>query len=131
MKIMNKVKKMKIKELHLKNLQIYYIYQENKKDEKCMERIEKYNFVKYRRLKNLSIIELASKMKMSANKVMMIEKHPKKITRFNLLRLSKVLNVSAEELIYENKGKVLNAEDLTPNQIQMVVLLYRSFREEN
>ena len=99
--------------------------------QKCMERIEKYNFVKYRRLKNLSIIELASKMKMSANKVMMIEKHPKKITRFNLLRLSKVLNVSAEELIYENKGKVLNAEDLTPNQIQMVVLLYRSFREEN
>lgn len=96
-----------------------------------MERIEKYNFVKYRRLKNLSIIELASKMKMSANKVMMIEKHPRKITRFNLLRLSKVLNVSAEELIYENKGKVLNAEDLTPNQIKMVVLLYRSFRKEN
>ena len=131
MKIMNRVKKRKIKELHLKNLQIYYICQENKKDEKCMERIEKYNFVKYRRLKNLSIIELASKMKMSANKVMMIEKHPRKITRFNLLRLSKVLNVSAEELIYENKGKVLNAEDLTPNQIQMVVLLYRSFRKEN
>lgn len=97
-----------------------------------MPRQTRYIFREARKRKKLTISELSSKMKISPLNIKNWESVGSKITINNLKILSKSLDISPNELIFnEDDKKIINVSNLTPIQINQLLELYYTLRMDD
>lgn len=94
-----------------------------------MERKARFNFKGARLKKNLTVSELACSLKIQSSKVNTWEMYGNKIKVENLKKLSNALNISLNELVFEeNDNRVLPLKNLTDSQIKMIYEIYMSLK---
>lgn len=95
-----------------------------------MTREARFELRKARVKKCLSLQQLSSKINIPANIINTWESNGHKITNNNFLLLSKALETSPNELIFSEDDKyILDLKNLTPSQINIVRMVYKSFME--
>ena len=94
-----------------------------------MERKAKFNFKSARIRNNLTISELACNLKIQSSKISTWETYGNKVKEENLKKLSRALNTSLNELVFEESdNRILPLDDLTDYQIKMIFELYMTLK---
>lgn len=77
----------------------------------------------------MSIVEFASKLNVDASVARAWENGVSSIPLVTLIKMSKLLNVTIEQLLFSETRKALDLSQLTTDQMRIILLLYQDFKK--
>lgn len=80
--------------------------------------------------KNITISELAAKLKVTNNLIVKWESGMDYIPLKYLIALSKILDVSVEKILYGEHREPLILDNLSDNQLNIILNLYKEFTND-
>lgn len=83
---------------------------------------------KLREEQSLSIFQLADKLNKNVYEIQALENNGHKINEDDLKKISEIFGCSIDELVFGSTKNKLEVEDLTTEQIKLVLKIFKEFK---